>query len=61
MNDHRHNMRPDRQPLPTVYKCNSCAFRCTPATLSEVEANPTRHRLVKANSPQAREIYGRTT
>lgn len=54
---HTHDMKPDRVPMPTVYKCTSCAFKCIPAVLSTVRAKESSHIAVKTGSKQAREVW----
>lgn len=56
MSSHIHDMKPHAG---KIWKCSSCLFRCTEASLPAVKASPGRHRVVKRGSAQAKTVYGR--
>lgn len=57
MSHHVHDMKPDRLPKPTVYKCSSCEFRCTPGALGVVQRSSNVHVMIKATDPRAKQIW----
>lgn len=61
MSGHVHDMKPDRPVRPSVYRCSSCAFSCTPRALTTVLASVRLHHVVKAGTPEARKPWDVTS